>query len=200
MTRPGRLSIRWGWRRELARMPFFLQALGYALRRRDYPLFRLWGKRDGLLAVLRLEAALQLTKTLVVGGRQFTTPSLPGYPSRAFDAAVARGGLSFASAGTPANRNIGSVILGITPECAYACAHCYEQRNLHGGADVPTQRWAQVIRQLQDAGVGVIVLSGGEPMLRLERVLELLEGADKDRSDFHLHTSGDGVTSEGPDA
>lgn len=196
MTRGGSLRILTGWRRALARGPFFFRALGYALRPGKYPLFRLAGRPGGLAAVLKLEASLHLTKTLVVGGRQFTTPSLPGHPSRAFDGVVARGGLDFASAGTPANRNIGYVILGIAPECGYACAHCYEASNLHGGGGVPGARWGEVIRQLQDAGAGVIVLSGGEPMLRFGTVLALLQGADKDRSDFHLHTSGDGVTAE----
>lgn len=196
MTPRGRVRILWGWRRHLARIPFFFRALGYARQRRRFHLFRLWGGRDGLNTALALEASLRLTKTLVVEGRQFTSPSLPGQPSRAFDAAVALGSLNFASAGTPSNRYLGQVILGIAPECSYSCAHCYEQRNLHRGAEVPKQRWAEVIRQLQAAGAGVIVLSGGEPMLRFETLLELLQGADKDRSDFHLHTSGDGVTAE----
>ena len=185
-----------GWRRTVSRLPFFLRALGYALRRRMYPGFRLWGAVGGLPAVLRLEAELGLTKTILVDGRAYSSPSLPGYPSRAFDAAVARGGLDFASAGTSRNRHIGQVILGISRECAYRCAHCYEHRNLQGGSAVPLERWTEVIGQLQDAGVGVIVLSGGEPMLRFEGVLELLRRADKDRSEFHLHTSGDGVTPE----
>ena len=196
MTQRGSLRILWGWRRALARLPFFLRVLGYALQRKRYPLFKLHGQAGGLLAVLKLEASLHLTKTLVVGGRQFTSPSLPGHPSSAFDAVVARGGLAFTAAGTAANRNIGMVILGIAPECAYTCAHCYEARNLPSGAGVPTPRWHTVIRQLQDAGVGVIVLSGGEPMLRFDLVVDLLREADQGRADFHLHTSGAGVTAQ----
>lgn len=195
MTLRRRPKILWGWRRTLSRLPFFARALGYALQPRKYPLFCLRG-RSGLAKVLRLEASLHLTKTVVVGGRAFTTPSLPGYPSPAFEAAVARGALDFASAGTPRNRHIGQVILGLAPECSYTCAHCYEQQNLHDGPGIPAARWAEVIVQLQEAGVGVIVLSGGEPMLRFGTVLELLQGADKTRSDFHLHTSGHGVTAE----
>lgn len=185
----------WGWQRQLARIPFLARAVGYALQRRKYPLFRLLG-RSGIFSVLRVEAALHLTKTVVVDGRQFTTPSLPGYPSSAFEAVVARGGLDFAAAGTPRNRNIGSVILGIAPECSYACSHCYEERNLQGGPGVAMSRWQEVISDLQAAGVGVIVLSGGEPMLRYQMVLDLLRGADHARSEFHLHTSGQGVTAE----
>lgn len=45
-------------------------------------------------------------------------------------------------------------------------------------------------------GVGTIVLSGGEPMLRYDGLLELLESGDKCLSDFHIHTSGYGVTPE----
>ncbi len=196
MTGAPRQTILWGWRRHLSRIPFFLRALGYASHRSRFPLFRLWGRPGGLRSILRLEASLQLTKTLLVGGRSFTTPSLPGYPSPAFDAAVARGGLDFAAAGTSRNQYLGQVILGISPACTYACAHCYEKRNLRGGGSVPRERWSEVIHQLQHAGVGVIVLSGGEPLLRFDTVLELLRRADKGRSDFHLHTAGDGATPE----
>ena len=187
-------DILWGWQRKLARVPFLARAVGYALQRRKYPLFRLLGN-SGIFALLRVETSLHLTKTVVVDGRQFTTPSLPGYPSPAFEGVVARGGLDFAAAGTPRNRNIGSVILGIAPECSYACAHCYEERNLQGGTGVPVTRWHEVVSELQAAGVGVIVLSGGEPMLRYQTVLDLLQRADQ-RSEFHLHTSGQGVTAE----
>jgi MoaA/NifB/PqqE/SkfB family radical SAM enzyme len=196
MTAAPRLTILWGWRRHLSRIPFLLRTLTYASRRSRFPLFRLLDRSGGLGSVLRLEASLHLTKTLRVAGRSYTTPSLPGYPSPAFEAAVARGGLDFASAGTPRNRYIGQVILGISPACTYACAHCYEKGNLRGADTIPMERWSEVIRQVQEAGAGVVVLSGGEPMLRFDTVIELLRRADKDRSDFHLHTAGNGVTPE----
>jgi MoaA/NifB/PqqE/SkfB family radical SAM enzyme len=53
-----------------------------------------------------------------------------------------------------------------------------------------------VIRDLQEIGVSVVILSGGEPMLRFDDVLRLVQSGDKNRSDFHIHTSGFGVTRE----
>ena len=45
-------------------------------------------------------------------------------------------------------------------------------------------------------GVSVIILTGGEPMLEFDKTIELLKYGNKDLSDFHIHTSGFGVTLE----
>ncbi len=42
--------------------------------------------------------------------------------------------------------------------------------------------------------MSVIALSGGEPMMRYGDILRILRGANQDRSDFHLYTTGFGVT------
>jgi MoaA/NifB/PqqE/SkfB family radical SAM enzyme len=109
---------------------------------------------------------------------------------------VARGGLNVLQAGTPLKQQCDSAILAITRRCPLRCRHCYEQFNLEETDTVPIARWKQVIQELQEIGVANIMLSGGEPMTRFEGVLELLEAGDKQRSDFHLHTSGQGVTPE----
>jgi MoaA/NifB/PqqE/SkfB family radical SAM enzyme len=49
---------------------------------------------------------------------------------------------------------------------------------------------------MQDVGVSVLALSGGEPLHAFERTLAVLDAADKTRSDVHLFTSGAGASRE----
>lgn len=190
-----------GWKRKMLRAGLFLSFGKYALRRRAYPLFRLRKSRNGALATMSLERDLQLNKTVLFNGRIYTSLTVPGYPSKAFEHMVAGGGFNFTASGTALRPRSDNVILAITNSCNYRCAHCYEKHNINTSGTarrepIPIELWKSVLASIQDHGVSVVILSGGEPMLRFDGVLEILKSADTDRSDFHLHTSGSGVTRE----
>jgi MoaA/NifB/PqqE/SkfB family radical SAM enzyme len=185
-----------GWRLLAFRTKFMLRSLKYAIQRRKYPLFRTGIIGDGALKTYRLMQNIGLRKVVRMGDRFYSALTVPHYPSSAYDNMVAHGGFNAASAGTPLNRQISTALLAITGACNLRCKHCYERFNIGIKEDVPIARWREVIRELQQRGTSVIVLSGGEPMLRLDGVLELLRSGDKNLSDFHLHTSGQGVAFE----
>jgi MoaA/NifB/PqqE/SkfB family radical SAM enzyme len=149
-----------------------------------------------VLRALRLEWELGLRKLVLFHNVQYASLALPRFPSAAYDAAVARGALNRLALGTPANRHIDNVILGISRRCTYHCEHCYEEMNIGTTETIPVERWQEVIAELQQFGVGIMILSGGEPLLRWNDVLTLLRTADHDRTEFHLHTSGWGMTAE----
>ena len=190
-----------GWKRGALRMGFFLSFGKYVFRRHAYPLFRLRASQHGVLEMFRLERDLQLNKTVLFNGRIFTSLTVPGYPSKAFEHMVANGGFNFTASGTALKPRSDNVILAITNSCNYRCAHCYEKHNINAWGTawqepIPIERWKSVIADIQGNGVSVVILSGGEPMLRFDGMLELLKSGDTDLSDFHLHTSGYGVTRE----
>ena len=140
---------------------------------------------------------LPMSKLVKFANRYYTgILGVPHWPSMAFDHMVAKGGLNMTASGTPLKSQIDSVILAITQRCTYKCKHCYEYQNLAEEDSVPIERWKEVIKELQKIGVSIIVFSGGEPMLRYSGVMELLESGDQSLSDFHIHTSGYGLTSE----
>ena len=189
---PPRLRVRTGGALFFYKVRYLLSLGRYILHRRRYPLFRM-----STLRLLRKGGKLALPK-FVQFGRHYYAPILrvPRWPSAAYDQMVAGGGLNLDAMGTSAKTHLDSAILGITRRCPYACRHCYESHNLGADEGVPMARWHEVVRDLQSWGASIIVLSGGEPMLRPEGLVELVASGDKKRSDFHVHTSGFGVTPE----
>jgi MoaA/NifB/PqqE/SkfB family radical SAM enzyme len=181
-----------GWRLRVSRLLFALRCLRYLRDRKDFPLFRL----SGLVSTLRVVRTLRLHKQVRFDGAYYSSLLIPHYPSAAFDQMVANGGLNTDAAGTPERLQIDTVILGVSSQCPLRCRHCYERHNLLDHDRIPVSEWRRVIAQVQNIGASIVVLSGGEPMLRYTDVLQLVASGDKKRSDFHLHTSGYGVTVE----
>jgi MoaA/NifB/PqqE/SkfB family radical SAM enzyme len=182
-----------GWTLVPFKVKYVLSLSRYFLGRKRYPLFR--------PASLR---ALMKGKNLAVPkwirfGRHYYAPILrvPRWPSAAYDHMIGGGGLNLDASGFSSKKQIDSAVLAISRRCPYACRHCYEALNFGDEDVVPVSRWKETVRDLQAWGTSVIVLSGGEPMMRPEGLLEILESGDKSLSDFHVHTSGFGVT---PDA
>jgi MoaA/NifB/PqqE/SkfB family radical SAM enzyme len=181
-----------GWRWTLNSHLFLIASLKYLLQRKRFPLFEI-GSKSGLLKTQRLLRLAGYRKSLRFGFHAFSSPIVPRYPSKAFDAMVARGGLNLAG---EAGKRIGvhSAFLAITQRCCYGCEHCYERHNIASEDATPIELWQQVVREVQSIGASIIILTGGEPLLRYDDALKLLRAADKDQSDFHLHTSGNGLT------
>jgi len=198
MAKNGSSEIRFfGGRRALPLRLKYLISLGkYALHHKRYPLFAFSARKGGLFRTTPMLRELKLCKIVKHGDAVRFSLTVPRWPSRPFDRMVAGGGLNITAAGTPFKRHIDMAILAVTRKCTYGCAHCYEHFNIADEDTVPTEIWKTTIRDLQAAGTGVIVLSGGEPLLRMEALLELLRAGDHDLSEFHLHTSGHGVTLE----
>jgi MoaA/NifB/PqqE/SkfB family radical SAM enzyme len=185
-----------GWRAILHKLRFRASMLKYLARPMAYPLFVLDEARGGVRRTQALGRALALCKVPQLGRHAYPSLTFPRWPSPAFDRMVARGGLNLGAAGTPLKRQVDMAFLSVTRQCAYACRHCYERASLGGEESVPVSCWVEIVAHLQEQGVSVVVLTGGEPMLRLDRVLAILEAGRPDLSDFHLHTSGHGVTPE----
>ena len=140
---------------------------------------------------------LELPKITKFNNRHYTAIlRVPYWPSKVYDQMVAHGGLNLMASGTSLKTQLDCAILGVSRKCVYHCEHCYEYFNLSENDLVPVEKWQELISKLQKRGVSIIVFSGGEPMLRFEELLVLLESSDKNLSDFHIHTSGHGVTAQ----
>jgi MoaA/NifB/PqqE/SkfB family radical SAM enzyme len=192
LPEPPRLIVRTGPGLIPFKVRFLIACFGYALRRRRYSRFRI-----SSLISMRKDRTLSVHK-FIQFGKYYFAPVLriPRWPSPAFDRMVAGGGLNLGSDGLPAKTQIDTAILAITRRCPLACLHCYENSGPSAAEDVPLGLWRAAVRTLQAGGASVIVLSGGEPLERFEDLVELLKSGDPRNSDFHIHTSGWGLTPE----
>lgn len=168
----------------------------YFLQRKKYPLFFRNPFNHEFLKTIKIRRELKLTKIIKFNDKIFSSLVVPSFPSKAFDNMVANGGLNFTLTGTKYKRQIDSVFLAITSSCNLKCKHCYEQHNLNQKNSLTQEHWTEIIDRLQAHGVSVIILTGGEPMLEFDNLIKLIKHGNKELSDFHIHTSGFGVTLE----
>jgi len=143
-----------------------------------------------------LRKKLLLTKMIKFNNRYYSTLSLPGFPSPAYYNLIKNGGMNFTSAGTALKKQIDTVLLAITSNCSLSCNYCYEKQNINSSINVPVEKWIEIVSALQSSGTSIIILTGGEPLLKMNNLLKILEKGNKDLSDFHVHTSGYSVTKE----
>ncbi|GAA4322539.1 hypothetical protein GCM10023115_50670 [Pontixanthobacter gangjinensis] len=94
----------------------------------------------------------------------------------------------------PANK-LNHVFLAITNKCPLKCEHCYEWNRLNRKEVLREENLKQSIKKLQNLGVSQIYLTGGEPLIKFDLVLELLNFAGS-KTDLWLNTSGFQLTEE----
>ena len=58
------------------------------------------------------------------------------------------------------------VVWNMTQRCNLRCIHCYAQATAHSQKEIGTEPAKDVIRDLADFGSPVLLLSGGEPLMR----------------------------------
>jgi MoaA/NifB/PqqE/SkfB family radical SAM enzyme len=141
-----------------------------------------WLRRLWLLVL-----TLRHNKVIAINGTYKFQVYLPAFPTPAFYHALRKY--------DPATKRPGplSVVLSMTKACSYHCPHCYQRRDYGQEVDVGLLRG--VVREMQDLGVCTFDIEGGEPMLRFERLCELLSGFDE-RAEIWVNTTGNGLTLE----
>lgn len=86
-----------------------------------------------------------------------------------------------------------TAVYSTTKACQYRCPHCYQRKDR--GADVPPDQLIATARHLQKLGVALFNIEGGEPFMRFDRLLDLVEALDE-RSEVWVNTTGDGAAPE----
>lgn len=112
---------------------------------------------------------------------------LPAFPTRAFYTAINKF-LILDGKTIPSH-----VVLSMTKTCGYNCSHCYQKND--GGEDLSLDGLIKVAKDIQNIGVSMFDIEGGEPLLRFERLLKLIENLD-DRSEIWINTTGHTLTYE----
>jgi MoaA/NifB/PqqE/SkfB family radical SAM enzyme len=85
------------------------------------------------------------------------------------------------------------VHLAVTGSCPCRCAYCYADAGGPDPPDLGDEPLVAAARALAESGVPLVILSGGEPLTRLDRALRLIEILAP-HSEVRLATSGIGLT------
>ena len=85
--------------------------------------------------------------------------------------------------------------MAVTNKCPLACEHCYEWDALNRGERLTLSDLKTIVQKIQDRGVSQIHLSGGEPLVRINDVVEVVQTANED-AEFWILTSGFKLTYE----
>ena len=111
---------------------------------------------------------------------------LPAYPTKAFFKTIESKLI---------NRPAGpaTIVYSICKACDYKCPHCY-QRNDHG-SDLSQEKMIETALKMQDAGVTMFDIEGGEPFLKFKRLAALIEALGDDAETW-VNTHGGSVAAD----
>ncbi len=134
-----------------------------------------------------------LKKVAKVDGRYYWRLAAPGFPSLANTLNFRNEFMRIQANGS--FYGLGTLILSITNQCPLHCEHCYEWKNLNKKDSLSTNDFIQIVHQYQEYGTTQIIFSGGEPMLKINEICQILNAA-KPGTDFWMVSSGLGLSLE----
>jgi MoaA/NifB/PqqE/SkfB family radical SAM enzyme len=133
-------------------------------------------------------------KYIKSGSRYFWDVDSPGWPSKSFDKFIKKELNSLSSLDIERNQ-LQSVIFAITNRCPFRCNHCFEWANLDSKDQISLEELKIVLSKIQDQEIYHIQLSGGEPLVRFNDMIDLMKSSKPD-TDFWILTSGYGLNEE----
>ncbi|MFZ5353671.1 MAG: radical SAM/SPASM domain-containing protein [Bacillota bacterium] len=164
-----------------------------------YELYKLMRKDPSFSAGNAIKAArkmLEGEKVIEHNGQYMLSSFLPPFPSRALmtHALAVKDKDNIYTSQMLAKRTAPiSFYIGVTGRCYYNCLHC-SAKGKRADAELTTDQWKKVIRDIQDMNTPIIGFTGGDPLMR-EDIEELIAAVD-DRSMTILFTTGKGLTFE----
>ena len=128
-------------------------------------------------------------KLAVVDGRVFFNPNNTAWPGKHFNRLFDIEARNVIHNDVSNLQNLRLVLIALTKKCALNCEHCYEGPELNKKETLTLDDHKKILKKLQDVGISTIHYGGGDPMNRVNDLVELLEFSE-DTSDFWIFTSG----------
>jgi MoaA/NifB/PqqE/SkfB family radical SAM enzyme len=142
----------------------------------------------------KIQGIGQVSRFIRSGKRYFFADNFPGWPSRTFNnqfRSEIRRTMPESGLRVPPT----TIFIAITSRCHLNCRHCYEWENLSPKETLSIDQLKTILVKVQDYGISHIQLSGGEPLLRIDDLAELV-GFAADSADVWINTSGYGLSPE----
>ena len=131
----------------------------------------------------------KLQKMVYAGGKYYMGLFTPGWNSAVYKRFIISQLNDFKPVSRGVVNRFNTVFLAITKKCALQCEHCYEWDNLNKKEVLTNQKLLAIVQKLQKKGASQIHLSGGEPLLKMDTLIYILEQAERS-TDFWILTSG----------
>lgn len=183
-----------GWRKKLAVLSFRLTIIGIAIKSYTNP----WNWIYIPLALIKLRrknlGQHYLIKLAYVNKRYYWGLYTPGWNAIPFKRFIAAEMNHIIPVKQKVNRFINAYV-AITKKCSLQCEHCYEWDNLNKKETLSAEQLKNVVAKIQERGVSQIHFSGGEPLLKVDLLIDILNSAKKE-TDFWVLTSGFKLTSD----
>ncbi|MGB3155888.1 MAG: radical SAM protein [Chitinophagaceae bacterium] len=135
-----------------------------------------------------------LKKLYKINNKYYFNQYNPGWPSRLYDMLI-KTELHRQADPVNVSEKLSFIFLAITRKCPMHCEHCFEWDNLNQKETFTKDDLMKVVNMYQQEGVIQIHFSGGEPMVRVKDLIELIRHASK-KSECWVLTSGFNVTEE----
>ena len=136
----------------------------------------------------------KVMKYVHVDGRYYLGMYIPGFYTEAFKAFILGEVSRIKPLQKPTNQ-FTSVLFSITKKCVLRCEHCFEWDGLNGEEKLSLPELKSIVAKIQKLGTAQIHFSGGEPLQRLDDLLEVLKSIDRKTESWVL-TSGYNLTPE----
>jgi len=147
------------------------------------------------LAKHRRDYAGEMIKKIVhVDGKYYWDLYIPGYKSEAITKFFIGETEKILGEKRKTNR-FTNILIAITKRCPLKCEHCYEWDSLNGDETLTLSDIKAIVAKFQEKGTGIIQLTGGEPMMKVNDLLEIIKSS-KHGTDFWIFTSGYNLTIE----
>lgn len=155
---------------------------------------KIWRTYRALLTLRNNVSGGNLKKIYKVHGKYYYNQYTPGWPSKTYDTLI-KSELRRHADPINVTEGLNFIFFAITRKCPMRCEHCFEWDNLNQKESFTKDELFKVVDLYQQEGVLQIHFSGGEPMVRIKDLTEVIKHASK-KSDCWVLTSGFNFTRE----
>jgi MoaA/NifB/PqqE/SkfB family radical SAM enzyme len=181
-----------GWKKAIIERCVRLHILWIALSVYRNPLVALKALKKLIALNNRVRGGLPVHRYVEANKRYFWSNDVPGWPSKSFRLFI-KNEFNRIRPFRPDTGHLLSMVFAVTNRCALQCEHCFEWQNLDSEETLSLDDLKEILRKFQNRGIDIVQLSGGEPLNRLDDVIELMRSA-RSGTDFWLLTSGYGLS------
>lgn len=183
-----------GWKKKFVVLSFRLTIIGIAIKSYNNP----WNWIYIPLTLIKLRrktlGQYTLKKLAYVDNKYYWGLYVPGWNGIPFKNFIASEMNHIIPVKQKVNRFINTYVT-ITKKCSLQCEHCFEWENLNKKETLSPDQLKSIVAKIQEQGVSQIHFSGGEPLLKMDLLIDILNSAKKE-TDFWVLTSGFKLTSD----